>query len=79
MTDRNWTAEAVCARTDQEAWFPEVGGSPRVAKAICNTCPVIAPCLQWALTNKEKFGVWGGTTELERRSMKPAVITEVAA
>jgi WhiB family redox-sensing transcriptional regulator len=77
MTARNWTAEAVCARIDSEAWFPEVGGSPKAAKAICRTCPVVAECLQWAMDTNERWGVWGATTyedriKLRRKSQKAA-------
>lgn len=62
-----WMAYAACAYVDPEAWFPERGASPRDAKAICATCPVVAECREFALRNKERWGVWGQTTERERR------------
>ncbi|WP_210115468.1 WhiB family transcriptional regulator [Mycobacterium sp. DL99] len=65
-----WADEAPCKESDPEAWFPEKGGSAREAKAICGTCPVKAPCLQWALDRDERFGIYGGATERDRRRMK---------
>lgn len=66
-----WTADAVCAQTDPEAWFPDKGGSTRAAKAICRSCPVIAECLAYALRNDERYGIYGGLSERERRRLKP--------
>lgn len=62
-----WHADALCAQADPEAWFPEKGGSTREAKAICGRCPVAAECVDDALTREERFGVWGGLSERERR------------
>lgn len=63
----------VCATTDPEAFFPEkgLGGqkSVRLAKSMCNSCVYVTKCLQWAIDNNET-GIWGGTTERERRYMK---------
>jgi WhiB family redox-sensing transcriptional regulator len=63
----------VCATVDPEAFFPEkgVGGhrAVKVAKDICKKCPYIEKCLQWAIDNSES-GIWGGTTERERRTMR---------
>jgi len=67
-----WTEQAVCSQVDLEAFFPEKGGSTRVAKRICEACPVRVPCLQYALDNHERFGIWGGATERERRRMERA-------
>jgi WhiB family redox-sensing transcriptional regulator len=62
----------VCATTDPEAFFPEkgLGGerSIKIAKSLCKTCAYTVKCLQWAIDNNET-GIWGGTTEKERRSM----------
>ena len=63
----HWTASALCAQADPEVWFPERGQSPHPAKAICSQCPVRSECLTEALANGERFGVWGGLTEHERR------------
>lgn len=65
-----WQARALCAQTDPEAFFPEKGGSPRPAKAVCAGCPVRAECLAFALEHDERFGVWGGLSERERRVLR---------
>jgi WhiB family transcriptional regulator, redox-sensing transcriptional regulator len=67
-----WEADALCAQTDPEAFFPEEGKSPQPAKAICARCPVTADCLAKALRLHEKHGVWGGLVERERRGMRRA-------
>lgn len=59
-----------CAETDPELFFPDKGGSARAAKSICMTCEVRVPCLEDALANDERFGVWGGTTERDRRKIR---------
>ena len=65
-----WQADALCAQTDPEAFFPEKGGSTREAKRICGQCDVRAQCLEYALENDERFGIWGGLSERERRKLK---------
>jgi len=60
----------LCAQTDPEVFFPEKGGSVREAKAVCTGCPVRVQCLEYALAHDERFGVWGGTSERERRRLK---------
>jgi WhiB family redox-sensing transcriptional regulator len=65
-----WRADALCAQTDPEAFFPDKGGSTREAKAVCAACPVMAECLEWALAHDERFGIWGGTSERERRALR---------
>ncbi|WP_292674563.1 MULTISPECIES: WhiB family transcriptional regulator [unclassified Microbacterium] len=65
-----WQADALCAQTDPEAFFPEKGGSTRDAKRICTTCDVRGECLEYALQNDERFGIWGGLSERERRKLK---------
>ncbi len=67
----HWRESAVCAQTDPEMWFPDKGGSIRLAKRICASCPVTAPCLAYALDHGERFGVWGGLSERERRLLRP--------
>lgn len=75
-----WMAEGLCAQTDPDAFYPEKGGSVRAAKSICNgdpyrdrqPCPVREACLAYALDNEERFGIWGGRGEKERRRMRPA-------
>jgi WhiB family redox-sensing transcriptional regulator len=51
-------------------FFPEKGGSTREAKRICGECPVRAECLEYALEEDERFGIWGGMSERERRKLK---------
>jgi WhiB family redox-sensing transcriptional regulator len=65
-----WQERALCAQTDPEAFFPEKGGSTREAKRICTTCEVRAECLEYALEHDERFGIWGGLSERERRRLK---------
>lgn len=65
-----WQSDALCAQTDPEAFFPEKGGSTRDAKRICTSCEVRDQCLQYALENDERFGIWGGLSERERRKLK---------
>ena len=62
-----WQERARCREYDPEVFFPEKGGSSREAKRICADCPVKAPCLEYALRNRIDHGVWGGTSERERR------------
>lgn len=68
----SWQQQALCAQTDPEAFFPEKGGSTREAKFICASCEVRAECLEYALANDERFGIWGGLSERERRKLRRA-------
>lgn len=65
-----WQADALCAQTDPEAFFPEKGGSTREAKKVCGSCEVRSECLEYALQNDERFGIWGGLSERERRKLR---------
>ena len=67
-----WQDQALCAQTDPEAFFPEKGGSTREAKRICLSCDVRQECLEFALRNDERFGIWGGMSERERRRLRRA-------
>ena len=69
-----WQGDALCAQTDPEAFFPEKGGSTREAKRICESCEVRAECLEYALANDERFGIWGGLSERERRKLRREAI-----
>jgi WhiB family redox-sensing transcriptional regulator len=69
-----WQERALCAQTDPEAFFPEKGGSTREAKRICQGCEVKDMCLDYALANDERFGIWGGLSERERRRLKRGII-----
>ncbi|MEY3019155.1 MAG: putative transcriptional regulator, WhiB family [Actinomycetota bacterium] len=68
--ERAWMIDARCLDADPEAFFPEKGGSTREAKRICSACPVRDECLEYALANDERFGIWGGLSERERRRVK---------
>lgn len=65
-----WAKEAKCLAADPETFFPEKGGSTREAKKICALCPVTDECLAYALEHDERFGIWGGLSERERRRLK---------
>ena len=65
-----WQASALCAQTDPEAFFPEKGGSTREAKSVCKVCEVKQECLEYALAHDERYGIWGGLSERERRKLK---------
>ena len=67
-----WQQHALCAQTDPEAFFPEKGGSTREAKAVCQSCSVREECLEYALAHDERFGIWGGLSERERRRLRRA-------
>ena len=71
---QSWQERALCAETDPEAFFPEKGGSTREAKKICTGCEVKAECLEYALSNDERFGIWGGLSERERRRLRRRAI-----
>jgi WhiB family transcriptional regulator, redox-sensing transcriptional regulator len=70
----SWQDRALCAQTDPEAFFPEKGGSTREAKKICLGCEVRSECLDYALAHDERFGIWGGLSERERRRLKRGII-----
>lgn len=72
LNDQPWAADAMCAQTDPDAFFPEKGGTTRSAKAVCRACPVRAECLNYAIEHQERYGIWGGLSERERRRHKAA-------
>jgi WhiB family redox-sensing transcriptional regulator len=72
--EQSWQDRALCAQTDPEAFFPEKGGSTREAKRVCRSCDVRAECLEYALGHDERFGIWGGLSERERRRLKRAAV-----
>lgn len=69
FADVSWHVDALCAETDPEAFFPEKGGSTKEAKAVCADCLVRAECLDYALATGQRFGIWGGRSERERRKL----------
>lgn len=72
--EEDWHDRALCAQTDPEAFFPEKGGSTREAKKICQGCMVKEECLEYALAHDERFGIWGGMSERERRRIKRGIL-----
>jgi WhiB family redox-sensing transcriptional regulator len=70
----SWQESALCAQTDPESFFPEKGGSTREAKKVCQSCDVRLECLEYALASDERFGIWGGLSERERRKLKKRVV-----
>jgi len=70
--DRGWQSRANCMGVDPDLFFPERGASTREAKEVCRGCVVRQDCLEYALENGEKFGIWGGMSERERRRLRRA-------
>ncbi len=73
----NWRDQAACLHADPELFFPIASAGPALdqieeAKRICTACPVREPCLAWALDQRFVSGIWGGTSEAERRAMRRA-------
>ncbi|MDQ3571032.1 MAG: WhiB family transcriptional regulator [Actinomycetota bacterium] len=68
--ERTWQRQANCMGVDPDLFFPERGASTREAKEVCRGCVVRKDCLEYALDNSEKFGIWGGLSERERRRIR---------
>ena len=66
----DWHDQANCLGVDPDLFFPERGASTREAKEVCRGCVVREDCLEFALQNGEKFGIWGGLSERERRRIR---------
>ena len=64
-----WTVDAACRDADPAIFFVDHGGSAAEARIICAGCPVRTQCLDYALAASERHGIWGGTTEKQRRTM----------
>jgi WhiB family redox-sensing transcriptional regulator len=67
-----WKAFGNCLGVDPDLFFPERGDSTKEAKEVCRGCVVREECLEYALTTGEKFGIWGGRSERERRRLRRA-------
>ena len=67
--DNSWQLSANCLGVDPDLFVPERGASTKEAKAVCQGCEVRVDCLEYALANGEKFGIWGGMSERERRRL----------
>jgi len=68
--ESSWQDLANCLGIDPDLFFPERGASTREAKEVCRGCVVQDACLEFALANGEKFGIWGGMSERERRRIR---------
>lgn len=70
-----WQAEGICRQVDTgDMFFPDKGGSTKEAKRVCAVCPVIEECREFALAHDERFGVWGGLSERERRQVLKGMV-----
>ena len=74
-TNADWRNRAACAEVDTNVFFPVGVTGPAIpqiaaAKAVCRQCPVREACLEFAITTNQEFGVWGGTSEEERRVLR---------
>lgn len=68
--DTTWKDRAACLGAPAAVFFPERGEPTERAKRTCDGCPVRAQCLEYALAMGEKFGIWGGKSERERRAIR---------
>jgi WhiB family redox-sensing transcriptional regulator len=71
----NWHQDAACRDVDPDLFFPIGTAGPALrqideAKRICRACPAQSQCLAWALEHEVTHGVWGGTTQDERRAIR---------
>lgn len=67
MKKLTWQNRAACRGVDTDIFFPATEEEAEPAKSICAVCPVLEACLEHALADREREGVWGGATERERR------------
>lgn len=72
LGDPAWQDLALCREVDPDLFFPEKGESTQDAKRICARCDVRAECLEYALDNDERYGVFGGLSQLARRRLADA-------
>lgn len=70
IDEESWRAYANCLRVDPDLFYPERGASTKEAKMVCKFCVVREECLEYALEKNDKFGIWGGASERERRRMR---------
>jgi WhiB family redox-sensing transcriptional regulator len=70
FVDQPWAPSAICSQVDPEVWFPDRGKCNGQAKRVCAGCPVLADCLDWALTTNQRFGVWGAMSTAERDAQR---------
>lgn len=68
-----WFVDAACRGAPTHIWYPHRGDDTTEARAICARCPVIAECRDHAIDTRELFGIWGGTAERQRRTLRRAL------
>jgi WhiB family transcriptional regulator, redox-sensing transcriptional regulator len=68
-----WMDSGACRRMTARTFFLERGDSSAAARAVCRGCSVVGECLAYALEDETLVGVWGGTSERERRAMRQSV------
>lgn len=83
LLDHSWRDQAQCRDTDPDLFFPVGTTGPALeqienAKAVCRQCGVQENCLEYALATNQDNGVWGGTSEEERRQLRKQYIARVA-
>jgi WhiB family redox-sensing transcriptional regulator len=66
-TDNDWMAAGNCRFEPPSTFFPSDGVGVEIAKRVCADCPVKDQCLEYALQHRIDHGVWGGTSERQRR------------
>lgn len=66
----SWAQHALCQEVDGDLWFPDNGANGNDAKTICQQCEVRTQCLEYALTNSEHEGIWGGLSAHQRAQLK---------
>lgn len=71
-SDNEWMALGTCRNHAPEVFFPSDGVGVEIAKRICADCPVRSECLEYALENRIDHGVWGATSERQRRRILKA-------
>lgn len=81
LADDSWRSMAACQDTDPDLFFPVGTTGPAIeqiesAKAVCDTCDAKPACLEFALVTNQDSGVWGGTSEEERRRIRRAWVAE---
>jgi len=67
--DTDWMSQGRCKNMDPALFFPSDGIGVQAAQRVCVECPVIAPCLSYALINRIDEGVWGGASERHRKRL----------
>ena len=67
--DLSWKLAGACRFASTDLFYPPSDSDASAAKAVCESCPVQEPCLEYALAVREPEGIWGGRTFAERRSI----------